>query len=610
MPTRIHTLFAALLVFCFSPPLPTILAQPAAPAKAPPKAPEELLTREVLEKLYTAEIPGYQVADFEKLYAAHVLLEKYFLTDSAEDRQTITKLLVQSGADAAVLGRMCRIHLGWPALPGGPAYVNERIGPHDVQYFMGIPAGYDRGKAWPLVIRLIAANALIADPEHPPKPDDVVRMYAGWAAEEAKAHPDAVVVMPLLNLDEMYGPSYKGMNSVIQAMHHVTTKVNVDASRVYMVGHGMGAHATWNLSIHYPTYFAAINPLAGAASQDWQRIRLMNLRNTLPVVWHDTDDPIIKTGHATALVNILKNLKYEVVFEQTQKMGHVPSEAVAAKLYETMRGRTRELYPKQVNVRSSRPDPTFNRVDWVQLYQPLNAGQEISFFLRRGTGKILLNQNAFSCQAALTGPNKVEAKTDNVETMRVYLNDQMMDLTKPVTVIVNGKTRFEGMIKPSIEEMLKDQVFLGRGWRYFTAAIDVDLSPSSTKPTTRVAAAAIRPAATQATHFYFTTDEGKTLFIAPASSRTPFQHEGKIACRAHVFSCDGGKTNFVGYLSKNSAIAGEDLIRRPGEERWFPISSPGAAVMMGVKCPEGGGGKVPVEVFPKEKPEAGSQKPE
>jgi hypothetical protein len=368
-----------------------------------------------------------------------------------------------------------------------------------------------------------------------------------------------------------------------------------------MVGHGMGAHATWNLSLHYSTYFAAINPLAGAASQDWQRIRMMNLRNTLPVVWHDANDDIIKIGHATALVNLLKQHKYDVVFEQTKQLGHVPPPQIVEKLYTTMRGRQRELYPKQVSVRSSRPDPTFNRVDWVQLYQPLTPGDEHSFFLRRGSGKITLNQNAFSCQAAIIAANKIDARTENVETMRFYVNDQLMDLTKPVTVIVNTKTRFEGMVKTSIDEMLKDQVFLGRGWRYFSAAIDIDLAPSSTKPSTRVAGAAIRPTTTQATRLYFTNDEGKNVFIAPASSRPPFQHEGKLAYRAHVFSCDDGKTTFVGFLSKPSAIAGEDLIRRAGEERWFPISSPGAAVIMGVKCPAGApAGKAPTEVFPRE----------
>jgi hypothetical protein len=48
-------------------------------------------------------------------------------------------------------------------------------------------------------------------------------------------------------------------------------------------------------------------------------------------------------------------------------------------------------------------------------------------------------------------------------------------------------------------------------------------------------------------------------------------------------------------------LAGVYLIRRRGAARWFPNSSPGAAVMMSVKCPgkETGGG-TPVEVFPKE----------
>jgi len=64
----------------------------------------------------------------------------------------------------------------------------------------------------------------------------------------------------------------------------------------------------------------------------------------------------------------------------------------------------------------------------------------------------------------------------------------MIDFTKPVTVVVNKRGRFEAMLKPSIDEMLKDQLFLGRGWRYFTAVVDVDLAPpekSATSPTTR-----------------------------------------------------------------------------------------------------------------------------
>ena len=80
------------------------------------------------------------------------------------------------------------------------------------------------------------------------------------------------------------------MNTVMQPLLHAAGRANVDPTRVFLIGHSMSAHATWNLGLHYPTYFAAINPLAGAASGDWQRLRLPNLSNVLPVVWHDATD--------------------------------------------------------------------------------------------------------------------------------------------------------------------------------------------------------------------------------------------------------------------------------------------------------------------------------
>ena len=41
-------------------------------------------------------------------------------------------------------------------------------------------------------------------------------------------------------------------------------------------------------------------------------------------------------------------------------------------------------------------------------------------------------------------------------------------------------------VKPSVEETLKDQLFMGRGWRYYTAVIDIDLDtmPVVRRPTT------------------------------------------------------------------------------------------------------------------------------
>ncbi len=60
----------------------------------------------------------------------------------------------------------------------------------------------------------------------------------------------------------------------------------------------------------------------------------------------------------------------------------------------------------------------------------------------------------------------------------------MSDFREPMAVVWNKKPRFEGLVKPSINEMLKDQIFIGRGWRYYTAIIEIDLAPPTMKPST------------------------------------------------------------------------------------------------------------------------------
>ena len=452
------------------------------------------IARADLERMYRHELEGlYRPADADKVYAAHQLIEKYFAAMKAAERRQIATDLEATGLDVNLLGRLCRIHMNWPALEGGGIYyLNERFGPHTVRYFLGVPKDYDRTRPWPLVIKLPGADAFASGPR--PDGDQVAGIYRSWIEQELANHPDAVVLMPLLDLDELWGPSYAGMNRVIQPMHHAAWRANIDRARVYVIGHSLSGHAAWNLALHYPTFFAAFNPLAGSATGDWQRLRLINLRNVLPVVWHDADDDVIPVARVRALIGAIKKLNLDVDYQETKGIGHTPTDQIFEGCYRKLRGRVRELYPKQVWLQSNRPDTLFNRADWVQVYQSLNPGKENRLLLRRGHGQIRVNQNAFRVDAAITRPNHVEIKADNVQTMRLYLNDRLIDFKKPVTIVVNKKPRFEGLVTPSVAETLNDQLFLGRGWRYYAGVVDLDLtrSTASTQPTTAPSA---RPAA-------------------------------------------------------------------------------------------------------------------
>ena len=202
--------------------------------------------------------------------------------------------------------------------------------------------------------------------------------------------------MPLLNLDELYGPSLPGMNTVIQPLLHAAERANVDPARVYLIGHSMSAHATWNLGLHYPTYFAAINPLAGAATR-----RLAAAA---------ADEPVQRPARRLArrdrrgdqgrLLAIDREgaarMKIDVDYEETKELGHAPPPDVLERTYGKVRARVRELYPKTVDLQSNRPDTIFNRNDWLQIYQPLSPGKGSRLLLRRGSGPMRVYENSFA----------------------------------------------------------------------------------------------------------------------------------------------------------------------------------------------------------------------
>lgn len=454
--------------------LADVTTQPATP-----------LPPETLEQIYRADLgPLFHPADFPRVFQVHQLIEDYFAAGSSHDRDAIVQKIDAAGLQRALVGRLIRLRMNWQPLAPGVYVINEKAGPHDVRYFLGIPQGYDVTRSWPLVVELPTANAFLTQP--PPDADRVITIYTQWIQDELNAHPDALVLMPLLNLDDLYGPGPVGMNLVMQPILDAAAKANVDPSRVYLSGHSMAAHAVWNIAIHYPTYFAAINAMAGAAHDGWQRPRFGNLLNVFCIVWHDTTDDIVKVNESREIVQYLQKLEVPVDYSETSGLGHQPPPQIVEQQYAKMRAHQRDLYPAKVYLQSNSPDSIYNRNDWVQIYQPIFSGPQLKVQFSRGSQGMYLYQNSSRVIAQITDPHTIQLDTHNAEIVRLYLNDQIVDLSAPITIIANGKTIFDAPVPQSTGEMLKDQLFLGRGWRYYTAVVDLDLAPSpATGPSTQ-----------------------------------------------------------------------------------------------------------------------------
>jgi hypothetical protein len=107
---------------------------------------------------------------------------------------------------------------------------------------------------------------------------------------------------------------------------------------------------------------------------------------------------------------------------------------------------------------------------------------------------------------------------------------------------------------------------------------------------------------------FFSVDDGATYFADDGKKVAPFQHEGKEAVEAIVYSCDGGATKQVLYLVKftpgakplmEKANAGDqaqdvDLllttgrqVKKPGMKEWVKIDHPNSGLITEPKCPGG-----------------------
>jgi hypothetical protein len=121
--------------------------------------------------------------------------------------------------------------------------------------------------------------------------------------------------------------------------------------------------------------------------------------------------------------------------------------------------------------------------------------------------------------------------------------------------------------------------------------------------------------------YYFTTDDGQTLFAESAERVPPFDRGGKQAVRAYVFKCSGKQ--FVGYLERyteetrrlmmqadeavknarpgerpppiiaqaaSAARAGRE-VKRPGDASWVLAYSSEGTKVTGMQCPPGQSGE-------------------
>ncbi|MCP3962375.1 MAG: hypothetical protein GY719_31415 [bacterium] len=320
-----------------------------------------------------------------------------------------------------------------------------------------IPEGYTPERAWPLVYAL-----------HPSGSNAPSFMRR---AEQllGKAVNDYVIAAPtdyhqtVIDAPPPYTPEHPVM------LREFRRRVHLDSDRFYPLGYSLGGYAAWTLAILHPDEFAGSVSISAAFSSPtdvdglWRAL-VPNFQH-LPVLhaWGERDGLTVpgfegrnqSTGSMSSLNRklspLIKEWNLGVIEHRQPGAGHGGVNPPRAQLMKILEGR-RQHYPKQVR-------HTFRHIHqarayWLEGHEWVGShwkqGQRIR--PRRGEsksaayGRVILEQLG-ELRGEIDGQTlRVERR--HVGELTVWLGDGMIDWQKPITVVVEGKTVFEGHVQP------------------------------------------------------------------------------------------------------------------------------------------------------------------
>ena len=180
-------------------------------------------------------------------------------------------------------------------------------------YRVLVPASYNPRTAMPLVIALHGLGV---------NEDSFFDGYGRVAPKLAEQH-GFLMAAPLgFRVDGFYGSQLMvsdqadaerreySERDVLEVIRRMRADYNVDASRIYLIGHSMGAIGTWALGAKYPEMWAALAAFSGLAPP----ATAARMKNIPQMVVHGDRDNTVSVNGSRVMVAEMKKLGMDVTY--------------------------------------------------------------------------------------------------------------------------------------------------------------------------------------------------------------------------------------------------------------------------------------------------------
>lgn len=251
-------------------------------------------------------------------------------------------------------------------------------------------------------------------------------------------------------------------------------RIHLDTDRLYLFGFREGGEVAWMASLFQPDLFAGAIVVAAYPRlpfpQQVYPLLLPNLKDVPLAVIHpatngpNTAPPLVMDAHLNAIVQLagqtsLPIRRVTVGFDDGE-YGIMPRWDAAKDELAGFRGKARTRPGRTVSHWFRYPAQ--GDVGWlraVKTYGDVWTDDQLSIAVDPTIDRDTFITDVIKGKLFHLG-GRVEGQTIQIETKRIAevdlrLFDGMVDFTKPITVIINGRKRHEGLVKPNIATLLE-----------------------------------------------------------------------------------------------------------------------------------------------------------
>lgn len=267
---------------------------------------------------------------------------------------------------------------------------------------------------------------------------------------------------------------------VLATVRAVQQRYRIDPNRIFLSGMSNGGIGAWLIGMHHAPLFAGLAPMASGID-DVLFPFLQNLRATPVYIIHGSQDQVMPVELSRKLAGELENMGYPFIYrehDRTHAMagGHFFPREELPDLVKWFDGQRRNPVPKVLTV--VRDASHLLPFGWARI----DATDQIASFSEDLVDKRdeSIRQRSYArLTARVTGPNQIEVHTDRVRQYTLFLNEDLIDLSKPVVITTNGVPSFEGVVTPQAETLLRQARLRQDSGQLFPVHLTLSVPPPS-----------------------------------------------------------------------------------------------------------------------------------